>query len=318
MLRRETNVDWVGKWFGIVDELQCGDSAFDPAVFVLSNDAALGRFLRADRIARDAIRKLLDDGADEIRCSNGALWIAVEPPKTDGDPEDTDDVELATIVARRHLDALATLQSRIAGAQATQWDPSRDPAMRIERAFYLAFAATLIVGGILFFWTERSTGFPRVLTTDAADLKALAGALVATGLLGGLSWYLLDRTARVHLVMLELVLSFAPGAWFTLRDAAIMYNMRAAQPPSIVYRLVVRDLHVNRGRRSTSYYVTPERWPARGLDDSLRISSSLYSELRVGDCIRVEFRAGSLGDPWLKSFDRIPCDSPEAFAEPTY
>jgi hypothetical protein len=306
VLRRERTLDRAGKWLGIVQECQTGDRTFDERVFVLSDDPAVARLLTTRPGARESVGDLLrDTRVRELRCNAGTLWITANPS---GMAKTRSDVQLAENLAEQHLPRLLALRKLLQQAASADRTQTRDPRQRIETACYVGCVAVLIAGVFAWLWSQ-GTGLPRPLAFGNVETKTLGVTLALTAIAAAVVWWLLDRSSRLHLVLLELVLSFAPGTWLATRTAAIEYNIRADATPPALQSMRVVDSYRVRGRRSTSYYIVVDRWPFDGLEKKIRVPSSVYQRFRPGECVTVDVRPGRLGDPWLKSMRESTCSS---------
>lgn len=147
--------------------------------------------------------------ARDVRCNAGTLWFDFNPV---GMVRDASDARLAEGVAEQLLPRLLALRRSMEGVAASDWTEARDPSQRREAACYQVCAAVLVAGIGAWLWSH-GTGLPRPLTFHNVETKALGVTLALTALAAGVVWFLLDRSSRLHLVLFEVVLSFAPGLW---------------------------------------------------------------------------------------------------------
>jgi hypothetical protein len=109
----------------------------------------------------------------------------------------------------------------------------------------------------------------------------------------------LGRSARAHVVLLEVLLMGSLGALLTsfveLRDL----NMEWDQQPAVRYEVSTVSKRISKGRRSRNYYVTISGWPNKNNTSEIRVSSSLYHRTDRGGELVLLQKPGFLKVPWV-------------------
>jgi hypothetical protein len=300
-LTPEDGLDRLSKAIGLTRECQTGDAAFDDALYICSDDAALHRMLQTDRALRDDILRLVIDcpamfgTLRSIEVHRGRVWIVATPLKTDRDE--------AEEASRRIVPLLKNLAARLSRPQA-ETPESRDP-FPLRAACILAISTGLIINGG--FETFRMAGsFPFMLDPNAPVAWALSAGLgiVALLVVAALAW--LGRSARTHLVLIELVLIGLIGATLTAYAEIHDFNIdldRAAPTviPASVGRLYL-TYTTHKNTTTTHCQLELIGWPTPAAVATREISCDFYAQLRVGQSVAVEQHPGALGWPWVSAF----------------
>jgi hypothetical protein len=299
VLRTEGFIDRLGKWLAVAREYQTGDAAFDERVYVLSDDRSLVDTLAFDAQLREHVLAVLsDETVKAIHCNAGVLWVEARAP--DGADKDDSDAVVATGLARAIGADLLGMRERLRSLVAGEWTPARDPYVSREAVFYGISVALAVAAIACFFWSYGH-GLPRMLVFDQTERLAAGVAFVLW--LGGsiAAFMLMGGSSRAHLVLIEILITATPSAWFVARTAFAEYNIHADVTESRSYVAQVTDRHIARGRRGRrSYYLVFDQWPDPRIETRLRVSSTLYARFPEGSCVRVGLRTGRLRDPWLE------------------
>lgn len=298
-VRGETALDGLLKQFGIVRELETGDLAFDLAVFVESTDPFLVETLTADPSLRRSMRalvgkKLASGDFVRLNCHDGRLWIHLGARAGASEP--------MMAALRPFADALVALRGvileRAAGRRDFK-DPSRVPVATItgiNTAVAVFGYASLVLGG--FRWTNA-------IDQDALYHAAFWPSLGAFALLFAAGVYFARRSARFHLVMLELLLigigGFVLAGWTTVG----FLNQAVDTSPPVHVRARVDSAWVSHGRRrAPTYYadLSAEDWPAwLGNPDRVMVPHTSYGPLQSMGGAEFVVHRGAFGVPWYES-----------------
>jgi hypothetical protein len=300
-LTPEGGLDRVSKAIGLTRECQTGDVSFDNAVYIRSDDAVLHRMLQTDRALRDDILNLVVDcpamfGAlRSIEVHRGRVWIVAKPLKND-----RDEVEEAS---RRIVPLLKNLAARLSRPQ-PETPESRDP-FPLRAACILAISTGLIINGG--FEIFRMVGsFPFMLDPNAPVAWAVLAGLGIVALLvtAALAW--LGRSARTHLVLIELVLIGLIGATLTAYTEIHDFNIDLDRAAPVVIPASVGRLYLtyttNKNTTTTHCQLGLIGWPTPTAVATREIGCDFYEQLRVGQQIGVEQHPGALGWAWVSAF----------------
>ncbi len=296
VLRREHRFDRLAKWFGIAREWQTADREFDDSIYVLTDDLVLLDALSHDAQLRDATHDLLtDERVRAIRCHGGSLWVDLHRIGREQD-EGT-----AAAVAAALLPAvgpgLEKVGERLVAIQARPWTTERDPAESRQQILLMASSVIGIAGIAAFLWME-GVGLPRqllfdVINRNAAILAAMVGAIFLVVLAT-----LIGRTARTHLVLLEMLLVTLPGSWFAGRTYYALENERLDDSPATEFRTHISSVYHTSGR-NRSYHLVLERALDPRLKPDMSVAPKVFNQFHAGDCARFDLHPGRFGDLWL-------------------
>ncbi len=290
--------DRLFKALGLSVEHQVGHDAFDRQVYVVSNDRRVldalsentGLVTNVLALFRAGSARYLDVRA--INCRAGRLWI--KGKSLQGFSEEDRERLAAKLVP-----LLTEIALQVANAIRPRGSRWRDPYV-IKAAVILAISTGLAVNGLIQTVRMALTTTPFTVDTDALSHSAIGWS---AGIVGGLvlaTLLVLGRTARTHLVLLELLLVGGFGAYASslieLRDINMAFDSR----PASEYVVVVREMTVSRSRRSTRYYLTTDDWNG-SLYQRFQVAADLYRRLTPGDRVVISQRPGYLGYRWVES-----------------
>lgn len=302
--KRESWLDRLCKFLGLSVEHQVGRSDFDKLVYLVSNDGHLLDHISDNALVIEAVLKLfelrrLDSRVSEIRCLNGRLWATFKVGRLFNSDADLHHLyalppraaELLTQMARQ-------LQQNLPSTRGTRRDP-----FILRAAVILAISTGLAVNGMThvlrLLWSTAE------FTVDMALLWrwSVYGAGVLLLLLVGAALVALGRSARAHLVLIELLLVGSLGATLTtfseLRDLNMEWDRSAAQ----LFHTDITGKTISRSRKSgTHYYIHVRDWNTGYDSHKVSVSSTFYNGVRVGDKLAVRQRAGYLGVRWVESY----------------
>ncbi len=299
--KQEHFVDRVCKSIGLCREYEVGHADFDSLVYIVSDDRSLHVLLRQNQhliktilgIFKEAER--LQCKIRSLECRKGRLWVNLKP-LSDAQYSPSDYRFGENIVAALHEIAL-----ELANAPTTQKIVWRDPFI-LKAAVILSISSGLAINGAIHLFRLSKTTFPftvddSTLFWDAFWLGAgLILIMIAATLL------LLGRSARSHLVVIELLLVGFFGAvassFAELRDLNIEMDSAATQ----VHTVKMLDKHTSRSRRSgTSYYLYLDDWNRELGERKVKVPRYLYDSLKIGDFVAINQKPGYLDYRWVES-----------------
>ena len=176
----------------------------------------------------------------------------------------------------------------------------RDPYL-FRSIVLLAISSSLAVNGTLFLL--RPHFFEDAFLVDIghiAGLAVLSGAAIL-GLLLLANMWLLGRSARGHLILLELLLVGFFGAVASsaaeLRDANIEWDRGPAQQlnPRVTSKTIQ---HSRKGGPTYQLHVVD--WNNPGTTRKIKVSRSFYDSVRPGQHLVVHQHPGRLGARWAR------------------
>lgn len=305
VMRRENWGDRLAKTIGLAHPMPTHDAEFDHDVYVIADDAVLGRGLATDALLRQGVLQLFADPTlVRISCRNGWLWGIWRPkgvPRTDGN------AEIGDTMAGLYLDGLNAIASELARLHAGPWTAARDPSERLTRLFYAGTAVMAAVTALMVLWS-LTLSMPRALLYDHAGRDAGLVALIAAVAVLGWAYARLGASSRLHLVLLETLVTLTPCAWLLGRAIFAELNMHAdpATPSTVVLNIQGRTM---RSGKHTSYFLFLGGWPDSRIAPKFEVTAAEFSAATEGRCVAVAYHGGLLGDPWISRFDvGGPCD----------
>jgi len=302
VLLPETFLARLFKGIGLSEEFQVGRDRFDAAVYIGSDDAELCRRLALKRELQADILAIFDaeypEGCAlrEIRCLSGRLWadFSVHPEFPQDSVSAVERVTMAPL--KRIADALTAM---VAGSNAGT--KPRDPFVR-KAMVVLALSSTLAFVGFTQWFRHIYQVTPLIL--DGARLAwftALAGVVILL-LLIALTIKVVGRSARAHLVLLEVLLVGGSGSFFAAWVGLQTLNSGLDHASATPITVQVSGKEPVRGRRHTDYYVIVPDWAKPGTDLRLNVPYWFFHNTPLNDTLVVNQHPGALGLRWVSSF----------------
>jgi hypothetical protein len=299
-LKPEGSFDRLSKAVGLTKECQTGDSAFDAAIYVLSDDLALHRMLQLDSKLRANIRRLeaacnAEGQLKSIQAHDGRLWVIVDP--------ETKDEDEAEHVARRIVPALNHLADDFAtGSPAAR--AGRDP-FPFRAACMLALSTGLAINGGFALVRMMPGDFPFLVNTVLPLPGALLIGAVAVVALIALTLWFVGRSARAHLVLIELLMVGSFGAVTTAYAELRDYNMDFDQQVAAQYAAVTGTYDTyttHKGHKTRHCHVQMIGWPFPEHEVEREMSCDFADRLQRGTRLEIQSHPGALGWAWVSDF----------------
>ena len=301
-LKKENPIDRFFKLIKLSAEHQTGDSKFDELVYVVSDNEYIHYELSNNSNMRQAVLGLFNSGnhhfchVKEIRHSAGRLWIRYKIKS--GFEEDD-----VTVLADKAVPLLKKMANCLKQSPVGRHPAKRRDPFVVKAAIILAISSGLAVNGLVhimrLLWSHASFTIDSVVLFESAVYVGLifSGVLIVTAVL------VLGRSARTHLVLIELLLIGTFGAVTTAFIEMRDLNMAMDNSPSVVYQSQILDKHVSRGNRSTSYYIDLDDWTNEDERKSIEVSGSFYDKASIGDYLVLNQKPGYLGYRWVEKYE---------------
>ena len=157
-------------------------------------------------------------------------------------------------------------------------------------------------GGLQLF---RYVNLSNIVTLDRDALlgDALILGFFASGTLALIAIYVLKRSSRTHLVLIELLLLGSFGAVVTAYAELNDINVAADTSAGVRYESVVFDKRYQTQRRgATKYYLGVRDWnsPDAMQKIEVRVPSSLYNTVKKGDHLVLTEKPGYFKYRWIE------------------
>lgn len=304
VFKREGVYDRICKFLGLSVEHQIREAYFDRLVYIVSNDRHLTDEILTQEPMKERVLALFqldmyECTVTQVRCAHGRLWATVKVGKQF---QHASDFKYLNKVQDRVAALLQPLGDILQTSRPPTQAKRRDPFI-LRAAIVLACSTGLVANGLshllrIFLLTDD-------FTVDVAQLWWYAayggGALVV--LLVFLALALLGRSARAHLVLVELVLVGSIGAVTTVFAELRDLNTEADSSAAVLVSSPVLKKTVSRSRKSgTHYFVQVADWVESGTLRKIKVSSDFYDRAQVGATMEFRQRAGFLGVRWVESY----------------
>ncbi len=306
-LVREGDGSRLAKAIGLSVELQVGDPEFDECVYVVSDDPLFCRTLKKGPALRERILTLFRMGEGirliELHCAGGRLWGRFSILQAGDDAAASEALARTVPTLRAIADALAQVEVRAS-------DHLRDPFVR-RAAVVLACSTALFLYGMLSLFRPLFDRPEATLVPNEALVTSLAISVPLWGGLIAATVYFLGRSARAHIVLLEVLVMGGVGAFLSgyslAKDLNVALDRAPAQevrvPVARHERVLARD---HRGRQRTRHYLHVRDWTGEAGLRKLSVKWDLYEDsVRAGE-LRLLVREGGLGMPWLEEIEPVP------------
>lgn len=305
--KRESGWDRFFKWLGLSVEHEVGTLEFDKLVYVVSNDSHFLDKVTAIPNVVEAVTELFKLNhygcqVTEVRCANGRLWAIF---RVGGESRDEKDLPVLPLIFPRAAELLHEVSLALKLNLPIDRGTRRDPFI-LRAIFILAISTGLAVNGVTHVLRLMMLG--DAFTVDTAQLwwySAYVAAILLVFLIA-LAIYLLGRSARAHLVLIELVLIGSLGAVMTAFAEIRDLNMEMDTSFVASYETSILDKTISRSRKGgTRYYVRVADWNGESDSHKFQVSRDFYDHVSYGERLRINQRAGYLGLRWVESFHRL-------------
>lgn len=300
--KKETWYDRLSKFIGLSAEYQAGNKDFDNLVYVVSDDAELLKQISTNISTVEMMLDIFSSGENfnckikEVRCNSGRLWVKF---KTTGGFEETKVAGLAAFLVPL-LQNVSNELAKVPPIASKKW---RDPFV-VKAAIILAISTGLAINGLVHLLRLQQINEPFTVDTDQLLLgSAYWGAGIIISLLIATIIFL-GRSARTHLVLIELLIVGSFGAASTSFTELRDINIELDQTPGTEYQAKTLGKTISKGRRSTSYYLYMEDWNKEESQKKVKVSSDFYHQTSVGDHLIILQKNGCLKYRWVERIDK--------------
>ena len=301
-LKQETFIDRIFKFIGLSVEHQIESPEFDDLVYIVSDNPHVHQQLSSNNAITNAaiglfeISKVFNCKIQSIQHRSGRLWIKYKTTRKFHENQ-------TSILSAETVSLLKIISDELKQIPPPFINKWKDPFF-MRASIILALSTGLAVNGAahLFRLTWGTTPF----TVDSAQLLMSAvywGAGILVILLAA-SIILLGRSARAHLVMIEIILIGSFGAVSTafieLRDM----NMELDQSTASIYELKIHDKQTSRSRRSTRHYLYVDDWNNQGAIKKVNVSRHFYYGISTRDELVIKQKPGHFNFKWIESMEK--------------
>ncbi|MBD8525287.1 hypothetical protein [Pseudomarimonas arenosa] len=298
-LKRESWLDRLFKSLGLSEEQQLNRLQFDENVYVVSDDRRLSYVLKQKSQLHEVLGRFFDGRVlqgfkiKKLWCRGERLWIEAAPASSMKECSPQPLAAEVVPVLRELAGLLASTAPPGSGAH---------DGFIVKALLLTAISAALAINAAIQLLHTAIPKFPVVI--DLAQLNATAAALGAGLLLAllGACVFLLGRTSRSHIVLIELLLVGGFGAFGSAFTSLRDYNIEFDRASPALVSATVADRYSRRcGKRSTCYYVQLSGAPLLGDKQRLKVDRSRFNDFMPGTEVMIKLHPGALGVRWIEA-----------------
>lgn len=297
-LKRQSRLDNFFKRMGISNEFETGDSSFDDLIYLVSDNKALHYALANSVAFRSAVKNIMNFGgasqaeAREICCRNGRLWVTFKTGPGYGEEQ----ISVVAKALAKEFNALNDSVQEVAAVSGSRW---KDPFV-IKAAVLLAISSGLAINGGIQFFRLQFGKLPFTLDYSLIAKDALVYSIVVILIFAIIAIYWLGRSARTHIVLLELMTIGALGVFLSIATEIRDINMDMDFVPAQVFETQVERKYTTKGRRSsTKYHLIVKDWRCDCGSYHLRVPEYVYHNISPSGRIQLLQHNGYLGYAWI-------------------
>lgn len=300
-MHRESESDRFYKRRGLSIEHQFGDRKFDEAVYLSSNDNDLITLIGDHPEFRLAAHELLRENGRYgrvglIKCANGRLFIDVQGDATGGDKEK----QLMEECAFGLLPNLSSMARVLSSAPVSKLDLNKRDRFVLRSYILNSLNGSLLAAGVLLgFWVVR---FDPAITMDMGQLWVMSGlsAFIVVMALLFVTWWLVGRSARFHLVLLTLQIAGIVGAISVCFVELRALNMAWDESKPVVYEVRVLEQTSKRSwNEASKHRLIISDWAKPGATLNLAVTQSEFFQAKVGQLLKIELHSGYFNVRWI-------------------
>ena len=305
-VKRENNIDKLAKLLGVSHELHAGNIEFDKQFYLTSITQEDAQTLGKDTALMQLIRVMLfnsisgyehfnKSNKNKIVCDGKKLYIELYFKKSSK-------ITPSTSKFNNILQNIFSLKTTLQNYSPTKKHFWKIPAQRNTAIFTALSFAFATWGGleIIRFITFDNTLFsPFSLAPNTLILTALMLLLITLLILR-----LIKKSARRHLILINVLLISSFGLTFVFYSLLYDINVDLDTSPEEIRSYEVAETYkkYHRSRRISYYsYHLRLKNTTPPVENSIKISQELYSQVSAGDNVKLIIRNGYLNEPWLES-----------------
>lgn len=298
-IKHQSWLDSFFKFIGVSNEFETKDSEFDDSFYLVTDSKALQRLIASSEEFRSAIKNIMKHErgggfkAKGIHCRNGRFWVVFSV----GSGYEKADIEDVSYSVQKYFNDVALLLCKQESLSKSIW---LDPFV-LKAAILLAISSGLAINGVLQVLRSYFGYFPLVLDNSPIFHDALKYSVVFLVIFLIVALFCLRRSARTHIVLLELVTVGSLGVFLSTAMEMRDINMEWDRSPPQMHKVEVVKKYEQRSsgrRKRTHYYVVVKDWRCECGNYKFEMSRSMYSSIG-GDYISVIQKSGYLGYPWI-------------------
>ncbi|OQW70469.1 MAG: hypothetical protein BVN34_00300 [Proteobacteria bacterium ST_bin12] len=313
-IKRENNIDKLAKMLGISEEFHTNNPQFDKQFYLTSITQEDTQTIGKDAEIMQLIRAVLFNSVsgyehfkksnkNKIICDGKKLYVELYFKKSSK-------ITPSSSKFNHVIHNIFLLRTSLKAHKISERHFWKIPAQR-NTAIFSALSLALVTWGgfeIIRFITFDNVLFsPFSLVPNTLILTTLTLLLIALLILR-----LIKKSARRHMILVNVLLISSFGLAFVIYGLLYDINVDLDKRPEEVRSYEVLETYKkhHRSRRSSYYtYHLKLKNAEPPVDNRVKISSGLYSQIAAGDSVKLIIRNGYLSEPWLQSIHRcIECN----------
>ena len=299
LIKKQTFTDSFFKRLGVSREFETGDLAFDATCYLATDCKELHQILVDKPKLRTAIKVILEFSgggfkAAAIYCRGGRVWI-----EFDTDIVRSDDG--INLIVKKLGHPLSSIVNEITDFAKTgqNW---KDPFVH-KAIIILAVSSAFVINAAIQFYRTTFNDLPFILYPKEIAIDALVYSFIVLTILILITLYWLKRSARTHLVLVELVTVGAIGLFSSIGLEMRDINIEFDKSKPEFFETKIISMHVSKGKRGTTYSMKVKNWNCECGNLSIGISNSTYNLASISDPVMIAQRNGYLGYTWISAVD---------------
>ncbi len=299
-IKRQSNLDSFFKWIGIANEFETGDVAFDNSFYLMADNKTFHHSIASSDVFRSSVKSIMGFGLQsqlrpqKIHCRGGRIWVVVKV----GSKYKESEITSIACALHKDFDRISKLLADADTLSGSRWS---DPFV-IKASLLLAISSGLAINGGIQFFRLYFGKLPFTLDYSLIIEDAFAYSLVCVLVFVVIALYWLGRSARTHLVLVELITIGALGIFLSIAIEIRDINMEWDISPSQTYKVDIINKYTSKsgGRRKRTYYhVVVTDWRCDCGSYNFDISRDLYNKIDERRQLTIVQREGHLGYPWI-------------------
>lgn len=296
-IKNENWWDRLFKSIGISVEHQVGVEEFDKQFYLITDNENLCSLFTNSSEFQQKIEKIKELCTKhqlifkKLYCRHGRIWLELVPKDRGKDPK-------VTKIAQDLVPVLTAVSDILKNNQSFFFGQKRDPFI-IKAIIILAISTGLAINGAVHLYRVLIIDMPFIVDNVPLFNASLPWGLGVIVVLICCTLFFLGRTARTHLVLIELILIGSFGAistaYLTMRDVNI--DLDTGMPE--YFAVKVHDKRISRSRSSTSHYIKVDDWFNNKDRVELSVSSEIYYRFKRGQLAKIIQMPGYMGYAWV-------------------
>lgn len=293
--------DRLFKWLGLINEYQIGKEYLDKELYVMSDNSVVSSVIGRSAQIQQALSEIIVICHNQkmklkaLHVRNKRIWIQLIP-------DNKADLVTPLSLAYLFVPLLKKITETYHDELPSGVNSYRDPAM-IKTFIILAISTGMAITGFANIFLSPFTVLPFVVDKLELFIYSLYVGTVVVAILVISAVYYLNKTSRLHLVLLELLTVGYFGSVSCSYAFIENLNQELDIGPSQEIIVSVQRTYISHSRkRGDSYYFYINDWTKPGTL-KIKVRRDIYSQYHSGDKVRIVESNGYFGFLWVSAID---------------